>query len=49
MISLKLSMYFQKKFHFSISKKFRFHLKKFINSKILIMNRKMLKAEKKKI
>ena len=47
MISLKSSIYFQKKFHFNISKIFRFHLRKFIDSKILTMKRKMLNAEKK--
>ena len=47
MISLKFSMYFQKKFHFNISKISRFYLKKFIDSKILTMKRKMLNIEKK--
>ena len=49
MISLKFSIYFQKKFHFNISKIFRFHLKKLINSKILTMKRKMLNVEKKNL
>ena len=47
MILLKFSIYFQKKIHFNISKIFRFYLKKFIDSKILTMKRKMLNVKKK--
>ena len=49
MISLKFSIYFQKKFHFNILKIFRFYLKKFIDSKILTIKRKMLNVEKKNL
>ena len=47
MISLKFSMYFQKKIHFNISKNFHFHFKKFIDSKILTIKQKMLNVKKK--